>query len=349
MFEREILEWQYPERYFVAEVGSELLPLSELVPMVSEQLKEQKYEPTGVTINSDPKYTYQFAIEGRRNIAFVDQYTGKVTGIYVYQEGFFYKMMSLHRWLMDDSRTWGKYTVGITTIIFIVILISGFFIWIPKDKKKWKSRFGINLRRGWKRFWYDIHIVLGFYAGLLLLLCSLTGLMWSFDWYRNGVYALFNVEVPKEEGRAQTGGGGRGGRSGEGEKEKKELNVICWDDILSDIQQKDPAFKTISIQDGSVSVLPGDAPHNRALDSYRFDVKLGNITKTTLYEETPESRRAMLWAYNLHVGAYGGIWTRILTCVACLIGASLPLTGYYLWLFKKNKKKKKKVKNVVEE
>lgn len=336
-FEKEILEWVYPERYFVEVVGEKTMPLNELVLKANEQLKDNSV--AGITVSSDSKRTYTISLkEGFRSSAFIDPYTGKVTGIYNYQEGFFYKMMTLHRWLMDGSRTWGKYTVGITTIIFVIILISGIFIWIPKEKKKLKSRFTISVKRGWRRFFYDIHIVLGFYACLLLIMCCLTGLMWSFDWYRNGVYVLFGIEVSKEDGGGHGGRGGRGGKEGK----EKPLNVICWDDVLAQLKNKEPEFKTISIQDGSATVLSLNAPHNRATDQYKFDARTGNIQKKIAYEETPESRRAMLWAYNLHVGAYGGIWTRILTCIVSFIGASLPITGYYIWFKKGGVKRRKK-------
>ncbi|MDE6348140.1 MAG: PepSY domain-containing protein, partial [Bacteroides sp.] len=35
--------------------------------------------------------------------------------------------------------------------------------------------------------------------------------------------------------------------------------------------------------------------------------------------------------YTMHVSNWGGIFTRILTFLAALLGATLPLTGYYLW------------------
>ncbi|MEO5136381.1 PepSY domain-containing protein, partial [Bacteroides ovatus] len=36
--------------------------------------------------------------------------------------------------------------------------------------------------------------------------------------------------------------------------------------------------------------------------------------------------------YSVHVGNWGGMFTRILTFIAALLGAALPLTGYYLWI-----------------
>ncbi|WP_297904022.1 PepSY-associated TM helix domain-containing protein [uncultured Parabacteroides sp.] len=39
--------------------------------------------------------------------------------------------------------------------------------------------------------------------------------------------------------------------------------------------------------------------------------------------------------YSLHVGTWGGVWTQILYFIVSLIGAILPLSGYYLWWKKK--------------
>lgn len=36
--------------------------------------------------------------------------------------------------------------------------------------------------------------------------------------------------------------------------------------------------------------------------------------------------------YMVHTGGWGGMLTRIITFLAALLGATLPLTGYYLWI-----------------
>ena len=38
----------------------------------------------------------------------------------------------------------------------------------------------------------------------------------------------------------------------------------------------------------------------------------------------------------------GGLFSRILTCIAALIGGILPLTGYYIWLKRVGKKHRTK-------
>lgn len=103
-------------------------------------------------------------------------------------------LMSIHRWMLDPSRTVGKLVVGICTVAFVVILISGLFIWLPRRWKKWRNHFTIKSNKGFSRFLFDSHRIIGVYTILMLLLLSLTGLMWSFEGYRNAVFSVVKVD-----------------------------------------------------------------------------------------------------------------------------------------------------------
>lgn len=110
---------------------------------------------------------------------------------------FFRQVRALHRWLLDapakkGEPSVGKTVVGITTVVMIVILVSGIVIWIPRNSRILKNRLQISCTKGWRRFWYDSHVALGFYSTLFLLIMALTGLTWSFSGYRTFMYDLFS-------------------------------------------------------------------------------------------------------------------------------------------------------------
>lgn len=338
VFDDEILEAFHHDRYFV-ENNTQKSPmaLSELIPKVDAQLDTNTV--ASVRISNDPQRAYVMSLKkGFRVSAYVDQYTGEVKEVVPLRDTFMFKVMSLHRWLMDGSRTWGKYTVGISTLIFVVILISGVVIWFPKNRKKMGSRLKVKWSAGKKRLYYDLHSVLGVYACLILLVCALTGLMWSFEWYRDSVFTLFGTGVEKKEESPR--GGGRGGRGGD--KPEKQLNVSQWDKALAEVKRTVPEFDAVMVEDGSITVKPKSAVHGRVTDKYEFSGETGAITAHQPYLDTPLNTRIFHWAYALHVGDWGsGYWAKILTCIAVLIGGSLPITGYYLY-FTKNRKKKRR-------
>lgn len=335
VFQDEIQELANPERYFVSEVKNKPIPLEELIPMVNAQLDTNTV--ADVKISHDPERTYTMTLsKGFRVSAFVDQYTGKVTGIYEFQKSPFYTIMTLHRWLMDGSRTWGKYTVGISTLLFVFILISGFIVWMPRRFNK--SRFKIQLKKGKKRLFYDMHNVLGAYACLVLLICALTGMMWSFEWYRNSVFRIFGAEVPQTQ-QGGGHGGSRGSRGGGEKKEKPIVNYANWQKVSNTLQASNPDYEYVRVQDGSASVHLKSSITSRNTDRYDFDKQSGEIIKTTLFKDQEGTTKVWAWVYTLHVGNYWGIWSKIFTCIFALIGASLPITGYYIFFVKRKKKK----------
>ena len=63
------------------------------------------------------------------------------------------------------------------------ILTSGLVMWMPCNRRALKNRLRVSCAKGWRRFWYDSHVALGFYSPLLLPVMALTGLTWSFGWY----------------------------------------------------------------------------------------------------------------------------------------------------------------------
>ena len=79
------------------------------------------------------------------------------------------------------------------------------------------------------------------------------------------------------------------------------------------------------------SVAYGRLGNRRASDRYDLDPVTGRITGFTPYADTAPAGKVRGWIYSLHVGSWGGTVTRLLSFVAALVGATLPLTGYYLW------------------
>jgi uncharacterized iron-regulated membrane protein len=90
--------------------------------------------------------------------------------------------------------------------------------------------------------------------------------------------------------------------------------------------------------DGRASVAISSTGNSRASDTYTFDPQTGAITDVVYYRDQDRAGKLRGWIYAVHVGSWGGWITRILTFLAALAGASMPITGYYMW-FKRIRKK----------
>lgn len=372
VFEKEVMELCHRELYFVKKVEAAPLPMEQLMTKVAVTLPDS-VSVTGINISSDSERAYQVTLsKPRRASMYVDQYTGEIMGKYE-RAPFFNFMFRMHRWLLDSMKQdggifWGKMIVGTSTLMFVFVLISGIVVWWPRTRKALKNSLKIVANKGWRRFWYDLHVAGGMYALVFLLVMALTGLTWSFQWYRTGFYKTFGVEVQPSMGHgnaaanATAKGGkregspeGRSGRHGNrGEKSegrgehsesregRKRSPYTNWQQVYEQLAEANPDYKLISVSNGSASVALPRFGNQRGTDRYKFNPRNGEITETTLYKDLDNSGKIRGWIYSVHVGSWGGMLTRILTFIAALVGASLPLTGYYLWIRRLKKRKIKR-------
>lgn len=339
VFENEVNEWSRPDLYYVETVKESSLPMDKLLEKVATTLPDS-VSVTGVSISSDPGRAYQVSLsKPRRASLYVDQYTGEVKGKSE-RSGFFMFMFRMHRWLLDSMNPgnegifWGKMIVGVSTLLLVFVLISGVVIWWPRTRKALKNSLKITATKGWRRFWYDLHVAGGMYALIFLLAMALTGLIWSFPWYRMAFYKIFGVEVQQRvaQGHEQKSDAQKRDTKPAVHREKKSF--AYWQEVYDKLSRQNPEYKQISISSGTASVSFNCFGNQRASDRYSFNTDNGEFTETSLYQHQDKSGKIRGWIYSIHVGNWGGMFTRILAFIAALIGAALPLTGYYLWIKK---------------
>lgn len=364
VFENEVNEWFRRDLYYVETVKESPLPMDKLLEKVATTLPDS-VAVTGVSISSDPGRAYQVSLsKPRRASLYVDQYTGEVKGKSE-RSGFFMFMFRMHRWLLDSMNPgnegifWGKMIVGVSTLLLVFVLISGIVIWWPRTRKALKNSLKITATKGWRRFWYDLHVAGGMYALIFLLAMALTGLTWSFPWYRTAFYKVFGVEVQQRaaQGHEQKSDAQKrdtklaahrekkreGNEVRKGERSRRPENnhsdmysvtspFVYWQEIYDKLRRQNPEYKQISISSGTASVSFNRFGNQRASDRYSFNTDNGEFTETSLYQHQDKSGKIRGWIYSVHVGNWGGMFTRILTFIAALLGSALPLTGYYLWI-----------------
>src|ERR1700761_8072131 len=123
---------------------------------------------------------------------FLNPYTGKITHTESPQNNFFTVIEYIHLYLLLPPKI-GTLVVGISVIIFVLIMITGIIMWWPKRKSDRKRSFTIKWNGRWRRVNYDLHNVLGFYATGITIVLAITGLSIAFDWVTNGIYKMANI------------------------------------------------------------------------------------------------------------------------------------------------------------
>lgn len=306
VFEKEITELCRHDLYFVQEVKGSTLPEQRLVEIVTATLPDS-VTVTGVKTFPEADRAWQVSLsKPRRASVFIDQYTGEIKGRYE-RLPFFDTMFHLHRWLLDPSKSIGKWIVGVCTLLLVIILVTGLLMWLTNRKKPLTQSLKISCNKGWHRFWHDLHVAGGIYATIFLLAMALTGLTWSFSWYRTGFYAMLGVD-------ASAGGHGR----------------PATEQVAAPRHHHHEAPEALDSTSHRHDRADGNRPEAVGRHGNHSEAKAAEATPRSGSNDRAASVRSTI--YKIHTGGWGGIIAKIITFLAALLGATLPITGYYLWI-----------------
>jgi uncharacterized iron-regulated membrane protein len=330
VFEQELQQSLYKDRYFVKEVKEVQLPVADVLGALNANYPELK---TGnIRIYSDPKRNIEIGVtqppieegkEGKRLTAFVNPYSGEVVELYSYGDSYFNTIMQLHRYLLKGDT--GKLIMGTATLLFLFIMITGVILWWPKNKSILKQNMSIKWSAGWKRISHDLHHALGIYSVLFLFIFAFTALAWSFQWFNDGIYKVTNsskdpIKPPSSQWI-------------------DSLTKAGVDDILGDVYTKVPnaVFFTITPPKDSsavyaVNVLRRDAMHENATDNHYYDQYTGEYLKTVAFSDRPLGQQVRASFKPVHIASLWGLPTKILGFIVCVFGTTFPITGVIMWL-----------------
>lgn len=346
VFEDEIKNVIYKERLFVEPEHKPRLPVSILLNKAQQTLGNA-YPLQIFEIPNNPASTYRFyaykvneeakTYFGQRvygyNV-FVNPYNGKVVKIENSKYEFFTLVLYLHYDLLLAKT--GKQIVGWSTIIFIVLLISGVVLWWPKNRPAARQRIWFQWKdtTKWKRKNYDLHNIIGFYFMSVCLIIALTGLVWAFTWFNDSIQYLANGGVPPRKPNIVHS------------DTTKISSALPIDFVLNDLRKRIPEAASYSF------FFPkdkGDALNASALfagtERYKFisnqyDQHTGQFLQTRTFDEKTRGEKLRGMNYDIHVGSILGLPGKILAFFASLTATSLPVTGFVIWWGRRKKGKK---------
>lgn len=291
--------------------------------------------PAGVLV-SDPKKGLLYV--------YMNPYTGKITHTESPTTNFFIIVEYIHLYLLLPANIGGM-VVGISVIVFVVLMITGIVLWWPKRKSDRKRSFTIKWNGRWRRVNYDLHNVLGFYATSVAIILAITGLSIAFDWMREGIYATANLGKAHPEEKVVF-------KSDSLLNGKIDTTQVINKTFLA-AKAASPKAEMFLIYDdaakaGAIGVTAyAQALHYYESDSYTFDKYTGTLLNRTAHRQKSSGMKMNEMNYDIHVGQILGLLGKIIAFLVSLICASLPITGFIVWLGKRKKSKSKKVKTVV--
>ncbi|PAM93908.1 peptidase [Flavobacterium sp. IR1] len=331
VFEDEIDAYVNPEFYTVATVAAPKKTIDYCVDILQKQHAVEKINRI-YTFNA-PDRTLRILgknTKGKSILFSIDPYTGKVLAAVPQKSRFFSVVLDLHRHLIMGD--FGKFITGCSALIFVFLLISGMVLWWPKKIKHLKQRLTVKWNASFKRVNWDFHSTFGFYSFLVLLIICLTGLTWSFKWFESGIYLLADGTTKKPSTKVENP-----------TKEDPKLNQTAfYDRILkatdsifpykgnTQIRMPNDSINSIFvIKENLEKAIP-----NQASAAY-FDRYTAKNIESRPHESFSTGDKVRRLIYPIHTGSIYGYPTKILAFLVCLFAATLPISGFLIWLGRK--------------
>lgn len=270
----------------------------------------------------------------RGEMRWLDPYTGQLLG-QPRGEGFFRTSMQLHRWLAAGE--WGKQIVGASTVALVFFCLSGLYLRWPR---RWKSP------RAWllfdpaltgRRFLWHLHSVVGTWLLVPYLVMALSGLWWSYGWYREGVNAL--AGLPAQGLRVGPGGGPAGRDDGPAPRVDVAAAFATFDAQVAGWSTRTLRLPQSAGAPVEFSYLDRDPAHERAGNRLVLDAGTLAVDAHERFEARPAGQRFVAAMLPLHSGSYFGQAGLLVFCLASLAMPLFTITGFQLYLDRRAKKR----------
>ncbi|MFF7705803.1 PepSY domain-containing protein [Pseudomonas sp. NPDC007930] len=334
-FEDEILHLINPDTLKVQPRAEGTLPANELVQKLQQQVGK---DVAGFTleVNTDEASRVFFMPEpGQRRgeLRYFDAYTGQLQGE-VRGEGLFNLILQLHRFLAMGET--GKQITAASTLALVFFCLSGLYLRWPRRALDWRAWLTLDWAKKGRAFNWDLHSVFGTWCLLFYLVSGITGLTWSYGWFRDGVVALLSSE-PASQRPAE-----RRERAGNSAPITVDFSAI--DQGVRSAAGPHLARYNLRLPAGgngpaTVFYLLDDSPHDRAFNQLQLDPASGQVRRHAPYADKALGDKLITSLYALHTGSYLGWPGRLMIFAASLCMPLFFVTGWLLYLDRRRKKK----------
>jgi uncharacterized iron-regulated membrane protein len=248
------------------------------------------------------------------------------------------------RGVVCDVMPDGMDIVGYMAIAFVVVLLTGFYLWYWPGVRRWATAFVIRRRRGPFAFNLSIHKVVGFVVWVPLLVVTFTGAAFAFPnmnkWFDNATPAQrdFDLWVPGDD----VVSGDADGREPIGLDRASEILAERYPDRA--INYLAPPYDETGHY--TAWVTRGLDPWTREGGAGNTYVALDQYTGETLYDGTPEEGNVFDqawddWSFPLHTGDFGGSVSRVLWTLVGLSPLVLAVTGVVMYVIRLQKRRRR--------
>lgn len=325
-YQAQMTEWADHEHWTAPRLADQAAAPSRLVEAVEAYAADASVG--SLTFYADPLAPVAASIGGGR-IVYLDPSDATVRGENDLRlRSFFSAVTGIHRWfgLSGESRSLARGVTGWSNLLFLFLILSGLYLWIPRRRKWQHVRAVLWFRRGasGKARDFNWHHVVGFWTSLPLALVVASATVISFPWASQAVIRLGGDEpvasspTPTDEG------------------EPAPFELAHLDAVLDPLLARIEGWRTVQMslpETGSivpVSISDGWRGQPQKRRSLRIDAADGREIATTTFDDQSRGRRLRSFLRFAHTGEYFGFVGQTVAGLVTLLSLILVWTGFAL-------------------
>lgn len=320
-------------------------PLDVEALLATVRAQDPDFQPSSLTLKPDPAEPAVLG-QGRRGRLYVDRYTGQVLGDGSGKtSAFLQTMMEWHRWLGrgGEHRELGKAITGACNLAFLFLVLSGIYLWWPRNWSPRAVRNVVWFRGGLqgKARDFNWHNVIGLWSWIPLVVVVASGVVISYGWAGDLVYRVVG-EQPARRGGGGPGGHGPGeGAPGPREASAEEVQAPGEgrrvDELIAIAGADTPDWQSLTVSLSgptpgpvriSIDRSPGGQPARR-LD-LEIDPVSGDVVARRGHGDLTPGQRLRGWLRFAHTGEVYGFVGQTIAGLASAGAAFLVWTGLAL-------------------
>lgn len=281
----------------------------------------------------------------------VNPYTGAITGQLdqtTFARGFFRVNTDWHRWLAmnGERRNTGRWITGVSNAAFLLLALTGIYIWFPKVWTRPAFRAVSWFRTGLsgKARDFNWHNVIGIWSVPVLVVLTFSAMCISFPKTYDVIYAVTGIDrppAPAGAGGGQGGpGGGPGGSGAAGRRPAAPappIDTLPVDRAWSLAEAQLPAWRSIALrlpqqagQPLTFTMNDRERLNPMGRSTLTVNAASGEVVRWEPYESLMLGQRLRTWMRFGHTGELWGLPGQIIAGIASAGGCVLVYTGVVL-------------------
>ncbi|CCD88391.1 conserved membrane protein of unknown function [Bradyrhizobium sp. ORS 285] len=262
----------------------------------------------------------------------VDPYDGRVLGE-PSGESFFTTVRHLHRWLLlpGDGNGAGRQITGAAVLGLVVLLITGIVLRWPKRATSASLWLKPQLALRGRGLHRSLHSVIGTWVLPVYLVIALTGLTYSYAWYKDGLtWLLAPASQTQMPGKAARGGGANSAA---------EAKPIALDLVWATLREQAGdrfAVMQLTLPAGAATAVrvrtwPSEQNDGRR-DEFRIDAATGRLISAERYADKTTGERVLARVLDIHRGSILGWPGQLVFMLAAALMPLFAVTGVLLYV-----------------